>query len=72
MGEPIGCLVGQPIGKEGVPSGIVVANSWPVDVSTAVPLDPGTEEEVIPKFGLSMIGGSPEDVAIEREACFRS
>ena len=30
------------------------------------------EEEVIPKFGLSMIGGTPGDVNLEREACFQS
>jgi hypothetical protein len=29
------------------------------------------EEEIIPKFGLSMIGGTKEDVAIEYEACVR-
>ena len=29
------------------------------------------EEEVIPKFGLSMIGGLAEDVEIELEACLR-
>jgi len=29
------------------------------------------EEEVIPKYGLSMIGGTKEDVKIEREACLR-
>ncbi len=30
------------------------------------------EEEVIPAFGLSMIGGTREDVEIEKEACQRS
>jgi len=29
------------------------------------------QEDVIPKFGLSMIGGTREDVEIEREACLR-
>ncbi len=29
------------------------------------------QEEIIPKFGLSMVGGTEEDVAIEREACQR-
>lgn len=30
------------------------------------------EEEIIPKFGLSMIGGTKEDIEIEKEACLRS
>lgn len=30
------------------------------------------EEEIIPKFGLSMIGGTKEDIEIEKEACQRS
>ena len=30
------------------------------------------EEEIIPKFGLSMIGGTQEDVNIELEACRRT
>lgn len=30
------------------------------------------EEEIIPKFGLSMIGGTKEDIEIEKKACLRS
>lgn len=30
------------------------------------------EEEIIPRFGLSMIGGTQEDVNIELEACQRT
>ena len=29
------------------------------------------EEEIIPKFGLSMIGGTKEDIEIERSACLK-
>ncbi len=29
------------------------------------------EEKIIPKFGLSMIGGIKEDIEYEREACLR-
>lgn len=29
------------------------------------------EEEIIPKFGLSMIGGSKDDINIEKDACLR-
>ena len=30
------------------------------------------EEEIIPRFGLSMMGGTSEDMLIEREACLRA
>ena len=30
------------------------------------------EEEIIPKFGLSMIGGTKEDIEIEKKTCLRS
>ncbi len=30
------------------------------------------EENIIPRFGLSMIGGTPEDATIERDACLRA
>lgn len=29
------------------------------------------EDDIIPRFGLAMIGGTPEDAAFEREACLR-
>ena len=29
------------------------------------------EEAVLPKFNLSVIGGTPEDVEFERQACLR-
>lgn len=30
------------------------------------------EDEIMPRFGLSMIGGTPEDAAIEGDACLRA
>lgn len=30
------------------------------------------QDEVIPKFGLSMIGGTEEDIEIEKQACRKS